>query len=125
MIVGMLLIDQDDIYVREDGSLPKRPAFDKGLLLGVATNQVGICSDNTKKDFPPSLLKVMKDITNSDKGDLAMSPDKIDKNAHLLIISRSSDSGLGGKKFRFDKFKRLVSMYSLEIWVRDYEKEIK
>ena len=122
MIVGMLLLDQDDIYVREDGKLPLRPSFDKGMLLGIAKNQVPLCSENTAKDLPPS-LRAMLEGAHSNKGDLALSPDMIDAHAHLLLISRNKESGIGGKKFRFDKFKRLVCMYDLEIWVRDYEKE--
>ena len=123
MIVGMLLLDQDDCYVRDNGDLPKRPTFDKNLLLGLAQNQVPICSENTARDLPPSLKALMMGGSAvSNKGDLALSPDKIDEQAHLLIISRNHESGIGGKKFRFDKFKRVVSMHSLELWVRDYQK---
>ena len=117
----MLLLDEDNCYVRDDGSLPKRPSFDKGMLLGIAKNQVPLCSANTAKDLPPSLKAML--VEGSSKGDLALSPDTIDEHAHLLLISRNSESGIGGKKFRFDKFKRLVKMYDLEIWVRDYKNE--
>jgi len=95
------------------------------MLLGMARNQVPICSENTAKDLPPSLkMLLMGSGAVSNKGDLALSPDKIDEQAHLLIISRSSEYGIGGKKFRFDKFKRLVCMQSLELWVRDYDKVV-
>ena len=123
MIVGLLLLDQNDCYVRENGRLPKRPSFDKNLLLGICQNQQPLVSDNTKKDLPESMLNAL-DMTNflgASNKDLALSPDKIDESAHLLIITRGSEEGTG-KKFRFDKFKRLVKMYDLEIWVRDYDK---
>ena len=124
MIIGMLLLDQDDVYAREDGKLPLRPSFDKQLLVGACENQNALCSSSTAEHLPPSVTSILKGLNNKMyTEDIALSPDMIDQHAHLLIITRNLEEGIGGKKFRFDKFKRLVKMYDLEIWGRDYEKE--
>lgn len=124
MIVGTLLLDQNDVYAREDGSLPLRPSFDKQLLTGICEKQNALCSLNTSEQLPPSITDILKGLNNKMyPEDVALSPDMIDKHAHLLIITRNNEEGTG-KKFRFDKFKRLVKMYDIEIWSRDYTKEV-
>lgn len=121
MIVGMLLLDQNDIYARDNGTLPKRPSFDKELLTGVCEKQNALCSANTAEYLPKSITNIIRNLNVGGlQGDVALSPDMIDKHAHLLIITRNDETGTG-KRFRFDKFKCLVKDNAIEIWCRDYE----
>lgn len=115
MVVGILLLDQNDNYVTETGALPPRPAFDKRLLTNLVRRQRPLVSENTLKDLPPSIVNIM-DLSRG-RPDVALSPAEIDKEAHLLIISRSRIAGQG-KKFRMDKFQRFVIQGSLELWIR-------
>lgn len=117
MIVGILLLDQNDNYIMETGKLPRRPAFDKKLLIKLANRQKATVSANTLKDLPPSLMTVL-DMAPG-QADIALSPDKIDEAAHLLIISRSMEIG-EGKHFRFDNFEKAVKQGALELWIRRY-----
>ena len=117
MILGMLLLDQDDVYVRDDNTLPFRPDFDKELLIGLCKNMIPAVSNNTSANLPKSV----KDVLSKDDSkypDIALSPDKIDQLADILIITRSQEVNIGGKRFRFEKFILILELNELEIWRR-------
>lgn len=115
MIIGLILLDQQNKYVSAGGKLPARPAFDKNLLTSICDGKQLICTGNTLLDLPPSLKK---NQISASKGDVALSPETIDKYADMIIVSRSMETMKDGNTFRLDKFERLVAIGSLEIWNR-------
>ena len=120
MKIGILLLDQKDQYISESGKLPKRPSFDKELLVGLCDGKQLLCDGNSLNDLPPSLRKNnICEITGiNDWGEICISPNTIDKYADILIISRSEEKMENGKTFRMNKFKNLAKQMELEIWIR-------
>lgn len=114
MIVGTILLSQDDCYIDDRKQLPYRPSFDKGLLKSlISMNTI------TNKGFnllPGSIMSVAK-IDNYNPS-MAVTIRELDAIADLLIVSRSPRKCRNGKKFRFTNYKLLVKTAELELWSR-------
>lgn len=109
-MVGTILLTQNDIYVKEDGSLPSRPKFDKNLLANLAksnfVSQVGY-------DLLPKSIQHL--VMVNDNYTYPITIEELNK-CRILIVSRSRETAIG-KKFRFDNFKLLVKGRKVEIWI--------
>lgn len=113
MIVGTILLTQQDEYVSSRGFLPARPKFDKRLLQDLCTGRR--VSEAGKGLLPPSILNVLNDV-----GEFIPITIRELANADLLIVVRSEDTtlGLGSKVFRFDDFSPLIKTKEIELWLR-------
>jgi len=113
MIVALLLLSQDDCYVKtgiERDILPSRPDFDKSLLASVLNGQ-NVTSEGMKM-LPPSIKKLVRVGSHP----FPVTIREI-ANADMLIVSRS-EYPLAGKKFRLDNFTMVAKQPQLEIWMR-------
>lgn len=52
---GMVLLDENNRYVSEEGKLPLRPDFDKEFLIKLVKGRSIICGDGTWRDMPKSI----------------------------------------------------------------------
>lgn len=114
MQVGTILLTKTNKYVKDDGSLPVRPDFDKGLLAGICDLQ---CVSNSGYDMlPPSIQQLVH--TNPYAPTWYDCPITIPElaNANLLIVSRSPEDFENGKTFRFVNFELLVKDERIELW---------
>ena len=116
MIVGTILLTQNDEYVDKDGNLPTRPSFDKafitGLYRGKSVSKVGL------KLLPPSIKKVL----NLNGEFMPVSIRELAK-ADMLIVIRSSDFINNGLKFRFTEFIQILKLKEIELWIRKEKKK--
>lgn len=113
-MLGLILLSQDNTYVKHNGKLPKRPDFDKDLLTHFLHNQT--VSYKAWQMLPPSMKAVVKcnDIADS------KAPVTIRELAatDVLVVIRSKEKG-NGKKFRLDKFIQ-VTKGEIELWLKKY-----
>ena len=115
MIVGTILLTHKNQYVKDDGSLPSRPDFDKALLSRLATNKLVSLAGYSL--LPPSIKKVVK-CSNSLKFSMPITIKELAL-SDLLIISRSPEVFEGGKVFRLTNFTCLAKDTQIEIWIRN------
>ena len=113
MKVGTILLTANNQYVKDDGSLPKRPKHDKELLTALATRKV--VSLDGYNMLPPSIQKLV--LCTNDTTEMPITIPEISQ-SDLLIVSKSADKFEGGKIFRFDNFKCLVKDRKVEIWIK-------
>lgn len=113
MLVGTLLLDQNDNYLIE-GRLPRRPFFDKAFLKALTTQQQ--LTEKGKELMPLSIRNV---ASRMGEPGLLVGIKEISDRAHLLIVTRSAEAGIGSK-FRFDNFTLQVKTDKIELWVRKY-----
>ena len=118
MKVGIILLSPDGFYLDADGFLPKRPDFDKELLVALCKGQDYICSENTFKTLPKSITengtrcaKEDYDVNLGIKTLHIMPP-------HLLIVVRSAQRLNDGKYFNLSDYKPVFKSDSLELRVR-------
>jgi len=115
-IYATLLLDQDNRYVYNNGDLPYRPMWDKHLLQSIANDE--FVSQEGFMMLPPSIRKVVHVVMDKIyQPTLPITIPEIDELSDMLIISRSSGSGLG-KIFRLDKFEQILCAQGIEIWRR-------
>ena len=114
MHIATILLTREDKYVNAKGELPTRPAHDKPLLKALCKD--GMVTAAGFDMLPPSIRKV---VHRSSQGhySVGVTIKEIDS-CNLLIISRSDDIFVGGKKFRFDNFAPIVIDSMIEIWAR-------
>ena len=117
MKVGIILLSPDGFYLDADGFLPKRPDFDKELLVELCRGQDYICSENTMSTLPKSITenatrcaKEDYDINLGIKTLHIMPP-------HLLIIVRSDKRLNDGKYFDLSDYRPLFKSKNLELRV--------
>ena len=116
MIVSTLFLSADDYYATEDNKLPcPRPEFDKRLLTELVRGQV--ISIEGRDMLPPSIRKNAQALSNVEPT-IGITIPEIAGLTDLLIVVRSLIPLGRGKKFRLDKFKRIVHLSSIELWVR-------
>jgi len=116
MVVSTILLSRDNKYVKDDGSLPKRPNFDKALLKALCENQ--IVSDEAYDMLPPSIKSVVNLPTKWEEPGIGITIPEIDALTDLLIVSRSNETILGGKTFRLDNFNLIVTTPHLDLYKR-------
>ena len=118
MKVGIILLSQDNMYVDNHGRLPKRPDFDKELLVALVKGQKFTCSENTFNDLPDSIMKNAYYTAGRDYDvNLGIKTFKWDK-PHLLLVTRSPQYLNSGKHFSLEGYNRYFDSPTLEIWIR-------
>ena len=115
MIVGTILLDENDCYTYDNDKLPGRPTFDKELLTFLAKDQA--ISHEGYQTLPLSIKRVISGITYGEPTFPVTIPE-IDGLSDLLIVSRGYKNGENGKKFRFDKFELITTQREIELWKR-------
>lgn len=115
MFCGTILLTKDNYYVGTSSDklaehLPHRPKHDKLLLSEMCKGQV--VSDDAYNMLPLSIQKL---ITVGENPTIPITIQEL-ANCQLLIVSRSIEEFLTGKKFRLDNFKLIVKDRKIEIW---------
>jgi len=111
-IVATLLLDRNDNYVLEDGSLPRRPQWDKALL------ETFVIGESLSEDGYNMVGKKLKEnvfVTHGEPYPITIP--EINALADIILVTRSYTSGKG-KRFRFNNFEKVLSTGQLEIWRR-------
>ena len=109
--IGLLLLDSNDNYVYEDGSLPIRPAWDKKFLDAMLENEV--VSPEGYEMLPESMRK--KVYTDGWCKPFPITIPEIAK-SDILFVVRGWNKQDKGKKFRFDDFEWLFDTGHIEVW---------
>lgn len=112
MVVSTLLLTADNYYTVNNGRLPARPDHDKTLLTELCRNK-GV-SAKAYKMLPPSI----RDIVRVGKTEIPITIMEIANLSDMIIVSRSTDTSPGDKKFRLTAFQCLVKDEKVEIWIR-------
>ncbi len=121
MKVGIILLSKDSYYISNDGKLPKRPVFDKELITYLATNEVVLCSENTYGTIPPSIRKVVKDLTTDKDSEWTVNfgISTFKEKCDIFYIIHSNENLDNGKYFNTDRLKKMYNIES-EIFVDDH-----
>lgn len=125
--IGSVLLDATyNYYLDEDGNLPKRPYWDKKFLLELCCGKYIICSDNTYKDLPESILNNTvrltkeKDIIILPHVNLGIKTFK-EYPPFMFYIVRSEAVLTSGKKWDLDWFlkhyKKQNTIKGVELWI--------
>ena len=103
-MIGIVLLSADGYYVGLNGELPKRPWFDKDLLLALCKGMNVLCSPNTEKDLPTSVVKAANIIdTNPHHKSVNLGISTFRSNPPDIMIVVQNSQFLGeGKKFDRD-----------------------
>lgn len=113
-MISTILLADDDTYVK-DGKLPKgRPDWDKELLTALCDEAV---VTHKAYDMLPKSIKSKVYAVEGLNPTVGVTIPEIAK-SKLLIVVRAGIKSNGGKKFRFDNFKKIVKSGQLEIWRR-------
>jgi len=114
MKVGLILLTENNVYVSNEGNLPKRPPFDKALLKSIVSGEK--VSLQGYETLPPSIQAIIAQGPAQGGDTFPITIPEIGT-VKLLIISRSNVE-MEGKQFRMDNFRRLVKQDQLELWIR-------
>ena len=117
MTVGILLLSNDNQYLKADGSLPRRPEFDKGLLEALMKDEAVWCTRTTWDSMPKRMKKLCKSYKiwdhtlNLGIATMYSNPPK------LLLVVRSTEQFTGGKKFDLGQWTLMVKQPNLDIYI--------
>lgn len=126
MIVGIVLLAQDDCYVGPNGELPERPAFDKKFITQLAKGRNIVCSENTAKVLPNSIKRVANDVTQKNQCqstdvNFGISTFRSTPPDMMIIIRSPQETIIGGKEFDFTELENeYILVYcntEIEIWI--------
>jgi len=116
MKLGILLLNKNNVYLTEDGKLPKRPRWDKRFLLDLIEGQKVVCSKETLKTLPKSITDNAYFTTNPELDyDINFGIDTFHNNVDLLLIIRSLGTE-NGRIFNLNKYKLILNKGGLELW---------
>ncbi len=119
MKVGIILLSQDNYYLDNYGELPKRPEFDKELLVALCKLQTFTCGQNTFKSLPDSILRNAF-YTEGGEYDVNLGIITLVENPpHLLLVSRSDQYIHDGKHFSLKDYTRYFDSPDLELWIKN------
>ena len=117
MTVGIMLLTQNDQYLKDDGSLPRRPEFDKGLLEALMEDEKVWCTKTTWDSMPDRMAGLVAGrqawdySLNLGVATLYTEPPK------LLIIVRSTENFRGGRTFDLGQWRRMVRQPEMDIYI--------
>lgn len=120
MKVGMILLDPNNVYVYEDGSLPVRPDWDKEFITDMITDKTILCSQNVLDTIPKSMLKVATFTTDMEADyDINWGISTFADRPEMLLVTRSEVvKAIGGKALRMDGYSQAFKdEKGLEIWL--------
>lgn len=119
MTQGIVLLSQDGFYLGELGQLPTRPAWDKEFITMLIKGKRVLCSQNTLKDLPKSLLSVAY-FTVDPKMDydinFGIDTFKTGKPDQLIVV-RSKQDLVAGKEFDLTGWTPVYKSKEMEIYV--------
>jgi len=105
MTVGVVLLSKNNVYVSNEGQLPKRPRWDKTFITDLIRGQRVLCSAATLKTLPQSILGAgyfTTDATNDYDINFGIDTFK-SAPVDMLFVVRSG-SELEGKQFRLEGY---------------------
>ncbi len=105
MTLGVMLLSSNNVYVSNTGALPKRPRWDKTFITDLIRGQRVLCSAETLKTLPSSILGAgyfTTDPTNEYDVNFGVATFKTAP-VDLLFIVRSN-AEMEGKIFRLDDY---------------------
>lgn len=117
----MILLDPEDNYVYENGSLPIRPNWDKMFIKQMIANQTVLCSENVMKTIPESFKRIAWFTTDDNMPhDINWGISTFNLLPNMIIVTRSTETkNLPGKKFRLNKYLKVFEdEKGLEIWLK-------
>ncbi len=115
MTVGTIILDEHDNYVYASGQLPIRPLWDKELLSAMI--EFGTVSEGGYKLLPDSLRSLSSKTHGEPQTPITIQ--EINYLSDILIVVRGRSRDFEGKKFRFDRFDRILATGQIEIWRRN------
>lgn len=111
-MIGTILLTNNDMYVKADGSLPARPIFDKELLTAFCKgSRVSVKGYNM---LPPSIQAVASMVLK--EPDVAITIPELGKASVLIVVRSMELVGAGAKQFRLDKHRLIIKQRDIEIW---------
>ena len=118
MKVGILLLSIDDVYLDCNGNLPRRPRFDKELLLGLTRGHKIVAGPNTMRALPDSVLGHAEVVAWEEDYDVNLGIVTMSVNPpHLLIVVRNRTKLRCGKKFDLTPYDSVFKSLHLELWI--------
>ncbi len=114
MIFGTILLDTNDNYVGLNGKLPARPQYDKKLLHTLVEKNT---ISHQGYELLPNSMKAIATLTHGEPT-LPITIEEIDGLTDLLLVSRSYQPVVKGKRFRLDRFERIATSGRFEIYTR-------
>lgn len=128
MQIGICLLSKDGYYLRDDGTLPVRPSWDKKFLVDLTAGMSTICSQNTFNTLPKSLrdtepyIYIPYEDSRFDLPyqDINLGIATFKEKPELMFIVRSKYEAGGGKLLRLDDYVQLITFEKedggFEIW---------
>jgi hypothetical protein len=120
MTQGVILLSKDGYYLSEDGRLPGRPSWDKEFITGLVKGKIVLCSANTLKDLPKSIIDAAAHITLNGWSNYDINFGISTFNTNMpdqLIVVRSKEYLLTGKKFSLIGWTNIYKGDDIEIYV--------
>ena len=121
MQIGICLLSKDGYYLRDDGSLPARPSWDKKFLVDLTTGLACTCSENTFDKLPTSIksnANIYVDVSRY--SDINLGIDTFRFKPELMFIVRSKYEAGSGKLLRLDEYIKIIEFEKedggFEIW---------
>lgn len=120
MQIGICLLSKDGYYLREDGSLPVRPSWDKKFLLDLVEGLECTCSEKTFETLPTSIKSNADIYVDNFDVSINLGIATFEYHPELMLIVRSKYEAGSGKLLRLDEYIKLIEFEKedggFEIW---------
>lgn len=120
MQIGICLLSKDGYYLRDDGSLPVRPSWDKKFLVDLTAGLACTCSENTFDKLPTSIKSNANIYVDDFDVSVNLGIATFEYQPELMFIVRSKYEANGGKLLRLDEYIKLIEFEKedggFEIW---------
>ena len=120
MQIGICLLSKDGYYLRDDGSLPVRPSWDKKFLVDLTAGLACTCSENTFEKLPTSIKEHAYIYVDTFDVSINLGIATFEYQPELIFIVRSKYEAGGGKLLRLDEYIKLIEFEKedgeFEIW---------
>ena len=112
-MISTILLTQENVYVKEDGTLPSRPSHDKSILSNMLKGHTV-----TKKGFAMLPNSMKKDVFCDERSpSFPVTVPEIEALSDIILVVRSIEL-CRGKVFRLDSFELLLKNRDIELWIR-------
>ena len=120
MQIGICLLSKDGYYLRDDGTLPVRPSWDKKFLIDLIAGLDCTCSDNTFEKLPNSIKENTYIYVEEFDVSINLGIKTFEYMPELMFIVRSKYEAGSGKLLRLDDYVQLITFEKedggFEIW---------
>lgn len=120
MQIGICLLSKDGYYLRDDGTLPVRPSWDKKFLIDLTAGLDCTCSDNTFEKLPNSIKENTYIYVEEFDVSINLGIKTFEYMPELMFIVRSKYEAGSGKLLRLDDYVQLITFEKedggFEIW---------